>query len=190
MGTQDMERPAAPRRANLRSHRRGNARRLARRRDSHRPANQPDARARRNLHPDLRHPWWISRRRRSKVRVERQLEAWPDIAHSVGLAGSQIMSAIVDVWGWHARLRLARGQTINDVIAKIPAIESALGTHRGAVRVHPTADDLANRCDLRVLNIDPHANAITWPGPSANTITEPIDLLAAFLASLEADEAA
>ena len=121
-------------------------------------------------------PWWISRRRRSKVRVERQLEAWPDIAHAVGLAGSQVMSALVDVWGWRARVKLARGQTIHDVIAKIPAIESALGTHRGAVRVYPTADDLANRCEIRVLTIDPHANAITWPGPSVNSITEPIDL--------------
>jgi hypothetical protein len=45
-----------------------------------------------------------------------------------------------------------------------------------AVRVYPTADDLANRCELRVLNIDPHANAITWPGPSVSSITEPIDL--------------
>jgi FtsK/SpoIIIE family len=121
-------------------------------------------------------PWWISRRRRSKVRVERQLEAWPDIAQTVGLAGSQVMSALVDVWGWRARLRLARGQTIHDVIAKIPAIESALGTHRGAVRVYPTADDLANRCEVRVLTIDPHASAITWPGPSVGSITEPIDL--------------
>ena len=42
------------------------------------------------------------------------------------------MSALVDVWGWRARLRLARGQTITDVIAKIPALESGLGTHRGA----------------------------------------------------------
>jgi S-DNA-T family DNA segregation ATPase FtsK/SpoIIIE len=121
-------------------------------------------------------PWWISRRRRSKVRVERQLEAWPDIAHAVGLAGSQVMSALVDVWGWRARIRLARGQTIHDVIVRIPAIESALGTHRGAVRVHPTADDLANRCEIRVLTIDPHANAITWPGPSVSSITESIDL--------------
>jgi hypothetical protein len=86
------------------------------------------------------------------------------------------MSALVDVWGWRARVKLARGQTIHDVIARIPAIESALGTHRGAVRVYPTADDLANRCELRVLTIDPHANAITWPGPSVSSITEPIDL--------------
>jgi FtsK/SpoIIIE family len=120
-------------------------------------------------------PWWASRRRRAKVRVERMLESWPEIASAVGLAGSQVMSATVDVWGWRARFRLARGQTIRDVIAKIPAIESGLGTFRGAVRVHPTPDDLANRCELGVLDTDPHADAITWPGPSVTSITEPID---------------
>ena len=102
-------------------------------------------------------PWWAHRRRRAKVRVERKLQAWPDIAKAIGLAGSQVMSATVDVWGWRARFRLARGQTITDVVAKIPAIESGLGTFRGAVRVYPTPDDLANRCELRVLDVDPHA---------------------------------
>jgi S-DNA-T family DNA segregation ATPase FtsK/SpoIIIE len=86
------------------------------------------------------------------------------------------MSALVDVWGWRARLKLARGQTIHDVIAKMPAIESALGTFHGAIRVYPTADNLANRCEIRVLDIDPHADAIAWPGPSVSSITESIDL--------------
>jgi len=121
-------------------------------------------------------PWWANRRRRAKVRVDRMVDAWPEIASATGLTGSQIMSALVDVWGWRARLRLARGQTISDVITKIPALESGLGTFRGAVRVYPTPDDLANRCELRVLDIDPHADAIPWPGQSTNTITEPIDL--------------
>jgi S-DNA-T family DNA segregation ATPase FtsK/SpoIIIE len=121
-------------------------------------------------------PWWTHRRRLARVRVERKLEAWPDIAQAVGLVGSQVMSAAVDVWGWRARIRLARGQTISDVIAKIPALESALGTFRGAVRVYPTTDDLAHRCELRVLEIDPHADAIPWPGPSVSSITEPIEL--------------
>jgi len=121
-------------------------------------------------------PWWAHRRRRAKVRIERKLEAWPDIARAVGLPGSQVMSAVVDVWGWRSRLRLARGQTITDVISRIPALESALGTFRGAVRVYPTPDDLANRCELRVLDLDPHAGAITWPGPSVSSITEPIEL--------------
>jgi hypothetical protein len=82
----------------------------------------------------------------------------------------------VDLWGWRARFRLARGQTIADVTARIPAIESGLGTFRGAVRVYPTPDDLANRCELRVLNSDPHADAIPWPGPSVTSITQPVDL--------------
>ena len=83
------------------------------------------------------------------------------------------MSAVVDVWGWRARFALARGQTIQDVIARLPAIESALGTFRGAARIYPTSDDLANRFELRVLDKDPHADAITWPGPSvSNRVSE------------------
>jgi FtsK/SpoIIIE family len=121
-------------------------------------------------------PWWAHRRRRAKVRVERTLAAWPEIADAVGLSGSRVQSAVVDVWGWRARMALARGQTINDVISKLPAIESGLGTFRGAARVLPTPDDLANRFELRVLDKDPHADAITWPGPSVTSITEPIDL--------------
>jgi FtsK/SpoIIIE family len=121
-------------------------------------------------------PWWANGRRRAKVRLDRKLESWPEIAKAVGLAGSQVMSALADIWGWRARFRLARGQTIQDVIAKVPEIESGFGTFRGAVRVYPTPDDLANRCELRVLDTDPHADAIPWPGPSVSSITEPIDL--------------
>jgi hypothetical protein len=121
-------------------------------------------------------PWWAHRRRRAKVRVERKLGAWPDVARAIGLIGSEVMSATVDVWGWRARFRLARGQTISDVTARIPAIESGLGTFRGSVRVYPTPDDLANRFELRVLDTDPHADAIPWPGPSTRSITEPIEL--------------
>jgi S-DNA-T family DNA segregation ATPase FtsK/SpoIIIE len=121
-------------------------------------------------------PWWAHRRRRARVRVERTLAAWPDISRAISLPGSQVQSATVDPWGWRARLRLARGQTIADVTAQIPAIESALGTRRGAVRVAPTGDDKANRLELRVLDSDPHAEAIGWPGPSAQSIRRPVDL--------------
>ena len=126
--------------------------------------------------PILSVPWWTHRRRRAKVRVERKLQSWPDIAKAIGLAGSEIMSATVDVWGWRARLRLARGQTISDLVGKIPALESGLGTFRGAVRIYPTPDDLANRCEIRVLDVDPHAGAIPWPGPSVTSVIQPVDL--------------
>lgn len=37
-------------------------------------------------------------------------------------------------------------------------------------------DGLANRCELRVLDHDPHADAVPWPGPSVTSITQPIDM--------------
>jgi S-DNA-T family DNA segregation ATPase FtsK/SpoIIIE len=42
-------------------------------------------------------PWWAHRRRRAKVRVERTLAAWPDISQTIGLPGSQVQSATVDL---------------------------------------------------------------------------------------------
>jgi hypothetical protein len=121
-------------------------------------------------------PWWAHRRRRARARVQRALSAWPDISKAIGLPGSKIQSASVDLWGWRALVKLARGQTIADVTARIPGVESALGTYRGAVHVYPTGDGKANRCELRVLDTDPHAEAIGWRGPSARSITEPVDL--------------
>lgn len=121
-------------------------------------------------------PWWAHRRRRAKVRVERKLAAWPDIAGQVGLAGSRIQSALVDLWGYRFRLALARGQTVEDAIAKIGNIESALGARRGGVRIQPVPEQRADRADVRIIETDPHADAITWPGPSVTSITEPVEL--------------
>jgi DNA segregation ATPase FtsK/SpoIIIE, S-DNA-T family len=124
-------------------------------------------------------PWWWHRRRRARVRVERTLEAWPDIAEAIGLNGSRVMSAVVDLWGWRARIGLRRGQTAADVIAKASALESGLGARPGAVRVEPDPTR-ADHCLIRVLNADPHARAIAWPasasGTEPRTITAPIPL--------------
>ncbi len=104
-------------------------------------------------------PWWADRRRRVRARVLRVLAAWPDMARAIGLPGSAIQSVSVDVWGWRAWLRLAYGQTIEDVTALIPAIESALGTVHGAVHVFPARDGKANWCEIRVLGSGTHAAA-------------------------------
>ena len=120
-------------------------------------------------------PWWGHRRRRARARVRRALAAWPDIARAIGLPGAKIQSARIDLWGWRARVKLASGHTAGDLAARIPAIESALGTYRGAVSVHFTGDDKANWCELRVLDTKPHTEAIPWSGSSARSITEPVN---------------
>ena len=120
-------------------------------------------------------PWWAHRRRRARVRVDRVIHAWPDLADTIGLDGSRVMSAVVDTWGWRARMKLRPGQSVADVVARVPAIESALGTRPGAVRVEQDSAH-AGRCTMRVVAVDPHAGAIPWPGPAARSIADPIEL--------------
>src|SRR5262249_15472709 len=120
-------------------------------------------------------PWWVPRPRRARVKVDRPLAAWPDIAEAAGLAGSRVLSAVVDLWGWRARIRLRRGQTVTDAISRLPAIESSLRARPGAVRIEADPDR-ADRFLLRVMDTDPHAQAITWPGPRAASITQLVEL--------------
>jgi hypothetical protein len=113
-------------------------------------------------------PWWANRRRRAKVRVERTIATWPDIARAVGLVGSEIMSATVDPWGWRARLRLARGQTITDVIAKIPALDpdsARTATRSASTRPPMTSPTAANCASLTTIRTPTRSPGAALPSP-------------------------
>jgi S-DNA-T family DNA segregation ATPase FtsK/SpoIIIE len=121
-------------------------------------------------------PWWAHRRRRAKVRIERTVHAWPDMAENMGLPGSKIASAVGDAWGFTARIILRKGSTAAQAVNQIPAIESALGAKPGSVRVLPDPHR-ADRAILRVIETDPHAQPIPWPGLSGHaSITRPVEL--------------
>lgn len=120
-------------------------------------------------------PWWAHRRRRAKVRVSRTLSAWPELAERIGLPGARVMSAMVDKWGWTARMSLRPGQTVTEAVGKLPAIESALGTRPGAVRIEPDSSR-ANHLVMRVLDADPHARALPWRPLDVTSVTQPITL--------------
>jgi S-DNA-T family DNA segregation ATPase FtsK/SpoIIIE len=120
-------------------------------------------------------PWWTHRRRREKVRIERVIDTWPPIADNIGLPGSHIASVVVDAWGWTARVVLRKGTTARQAIDKIPEIESGLGLIPGTARVLPDATR-ADRVVLRVIETNPHAEPIPWPGPVTTSITQPAEL--------------
>lgn len=120
-------------------------------------------------------PWWFHRRRRAKVRVERTISGWPGIADAVGLPGAHIASVVVDAWGWTARVMLRKGTTTAHAITRIPAIESGLGLRPGSVRVFPD-EKRADRFIMRVVENDPHAEPIPWPGRWVTSITRPLEI--------------
>ena len=120
-------------------------------------------------------PWWFHRRRRAKARVEKTIAAWPQVAENAGLVGSEILSVVVDAWGWTARVLLRKGITPAQVIGKIPALESNLKLRPGSMRVF--ADDKrADRFIMRVIENDPHAEPAIWPGRWITSVTKPMEI--------------
>ena len=120
-------------------------------------------------------PWWFHRRRRAKARVEKTISAWPAVAENAGLVGSEILSVVVDAWGWTARVLLRKGITPAQVIGKIPALESNLKLRPGSMRVF--ADDKrADRFIMRVIENDPHAEPALWPGQWITSVTKPMEI--------------
>jgi S-DNA-T family DNA segregation ATPase FtsK/SpoIIIE len=121
-------------------------------------------------------PWWWHRRRRAKVRVLRAVERWGDDAAAANLDGARLQRVEVDPTGrqWSARVLLPKGQTLKDVLDRVPKLESALGLRPRAIRVEedPT---LARRVILRVVERDPHTGTLPMPelvGPLS--ITRPV----------------
>ena len=120
-------------------------------------------------------PWWFHRRRRAKVRIERTISGWPDIADAVGLPGSRIANVVADAWGWTARVILKKGMTAAHAIGKIPEIESGLGLRPGSVRVFPDKRK-AGLFIMRVVENDPHAEPALWPGRWVTSVTKPMEI--------------
>jgi S-DNA-T family DNA segregation ATPase FtsK/SpoIIIE len=121
-------------------------------------------------------PWWWHRRRRAKVRVLRAVQRWGDDAAAADLHGARLQRVEVDPTGrqWSARVLLPKGQTMKDVLDRVPKLESALGLRPRAIRVEedPT---LARRVILRVVERDPHTHTLPMPevvGPL--TVTRPV----------------
>ncbi len=120
-------------------------------------------------------PWWFHRRRRAKARVEKTISAWPEVAENAGLPGSEILSVVVDAWGWTARVLLRKGITPGQVISKVPALESNLRLRPGSMRVFPD-DKRADRFIMRVIENDPHAEPAMWPGRWITSVTKPMEI--------------
>lgn len=120
-------------------------------------------------------PWWFHRRRRAKARIEKAISAWPGVAENAGLAGSEILSVVVDAWGWTARVLLRKGKTTEQVIGKIPVLESNLGLRPGSMRVFRDGKR-ADRFTMRVIEKDPHAAPVPWPGVTSTSIARPAEL--------------
>lgn len=107
--------------------------------------------------------------------VGRVRAAWPAAAQAAGLAGAGLREVRPVLFGWTAVVELRPGQTLDDAARQQGALESALDAPPGAVRLEqdPTR---RRRVRLRVLERDPHAQPIPYPGPTSGSVRRPIAL--------------
>jgi DNA segregation ATPase FtsK/SpoIIIE, S-DNA-T family len=132
-------------------------------------------------------PRWWHFRRRGKIAVRRGaprgarrelrriVKNWPELSADMDLAGSHVQRAEADAIGYTFTLALRAGLTAADVAGKVTHIESVLETRTGAARV-TSVPSKANRALLRIVNNDPLAAPIPWPGTNATSINDPIVL--------------
>jgi S-DNA-T family DNA segregation ATPase FtsK/SpoIIIE len=104
------------------------------------------------------------------------VERWGDDAAAADLGGARLQRVEVDPSGrqWSARVLLPKGQTLKDVLDRVPKLESALGLRPRAIRVEedPT---MARRVILRVVERDPHQGTLAMPDLlRAPSITRPV----------------
>jgi S-DNA-T family DNA segregation ATPase FtsK/SpoIIIE len=103
------------------------------------------------------------------------LAGWPQTAQAAGLAGATLSQVTTNPFGWTAKLLLRPGQTIADAARQRQALESALDVRPNSVRLEEDPRR-ARQVLLRVVQRDPHAAPIPWPGPTASSIRRPWQL--------------
>src|SRR5205807_7743493 len=109
--------------------------------------------------------------RGARRELRRIVKNWPDLSADMDLAGSHVQRAEADVIGYTFTLALHAGLTAADVTGKVTRIESVLETRTGAARVMAVPSK-ANRAVLRIVNNDPLAAPMPWPGTSATSIND------------------
>ena len=113
---------------------------------------------------------------RAITRDLRQLaQEWPARAAAAELVGSSIHHSEADEYGYALTLALRPGQTVADVVTRMPRLESVLKAPPGGVSVAPDPDR-ADRCRVRVVWNDPLATTVPWHVPSGQSISDPIRL--------------
>lgn len=100
---------------------------------------------------------------------------WPMRSAAADLAGSSIEHMDANEHGCALTLALRPGQTVADVVARMPRLESVLQAPPGAVEV-ASDPDRADRCRIRVIWNDPLATPVPWRVPSGQSIADPLRL--------------
>lgn len=113
--------------------------------------------------------WWTNQRLDRRIRVERMIESWPDVADAVGLRGARMARGgfVATRTGWEATVTGVEGR---EVVSRTGKIEAELGLRRGRLRVLLT--DRANKVKLVYSERDAHPGGTKLRQPVLRSIAD------------------
>jgi hypothetical protein len=120
--------------------------------------------------------WWWHRRIHTRVRIERRLSRWKDVAKDVGLPASKQRLTRLTPYGYELKGTLARGQTIALAQSKTREMESAYGLPHGSLSIYPHPNGRAHKYQGIVMDKDPLEKPIPWKNPTIASVKHPVTL--------------
>lgn len=116
-------------------------------------------------------PWWWNLRRRSRVTLENNLDAWPAVARGTSLAGTYWSGFKKTTDGWEGFLNIPGAMSRRQVLESAELIEGLTNAPTDSVTVEPSGRN-PNKVHVTCVSNDPFTDAIMWDGRVLRSITE------------------
>lgn len=116
-------------------------------------------------------PWWWNLRRRSRVSLENDLDAWPIVSDGTKLAKTWWSGFTKTSTGWTGLLHLPPQLSRRSVLTDSELIEGLTNAPADSITIEPAGRN-SNLVRVTCIENDPHSDAIEWDGRSLRSITE------------------
>src|SRR6185312_12109830 len=120
-------------------------------------------------------PWWWNLRRRSRVSLENDLDAWPIVTDGTTLARTWWSGYKKTSTGWTGLLHLPPQLSRRTVLTQTELIEGLTRSPSDSITIEPAGRN-ASLVRVTCVETDPHADAIPWDGRSARSIGDLVTL--------------
>jgi len=123
-------------------------------------------------------PYWFNLRRRTKVYIDRMIQAWPELAQGTSLSKTYWESFNRKVNGWTGILAWEKGKLARRrVVDEKDLIESLTDAPPDSVVVElMEGKGNINRVKVTCVEDDPHTEAIPFDGVVADSITDVVNI--------------
>lgn len=116
-------------------------------------------------------PWWWNLRRRSRVKLENDLDAWPIVTEKTKLAATWWSGYKKTPQGWTGLLHIPGNMSRRQVLQESELIEGLTKSPADSITIEPAGRN-SNLVRVTCIETDPHAESINWDGKVLRSIKD------------------